>query len=166
MIAEIYPLIAARLKAQVPELIWIDLDQQQFEEEDQNYAIGYPAVLIDFDDANWQDIGEGIQNGDMTIKIRLGVQVMEDVYNQSTQLSAAMLKLQLANKVHKALQNWQGEGFNKLTRVTSGRRPSNRSIWIYEMVYRTLVTDLSAVTVYDTPPTGIVLTNKPVWLKQ
>jgi hypothetical protein len=164
MIDQIFPLIADRLATQVPELLWVDLDQDQFANEDQEYAIPYPAALIDFDEATWQDIGEGVQNGDQIIRIRIGMQVLEDTYKLSTQRVAAMAKLSLVNKVHKALQNWQAEGFNKLTRISSGR-VKGMPVWTYELAYRCLTTDRMAQEQYDLVE-PVQLAAKPVWVKQ
>jgi hypothetical protein len=43
------------------------------------------VALIDFDEAEWHDIGQGIQRGNCQVSVTLAVQVLADSYQQSTQ---------------------------------------------------------------------------------
>lgn len=141
MIKTLYAQIADRLAAQIPELQWIDLEQGQLENLDQEYAIPFPAAFVDFDEAQWNDIGGDIQRGEIIIRVTLVAEVLEDSYQVSTQRAAALAKLELTSKVHQALHHWQGTGFSKLARSSQRRERSVFPLWAHSLAYRVLVTE-------------------------
>lgn len=143
--ALIYPQLADRLAEQLPEL-WIDLDQDQLENEDQEYALPYDTgvLLISFDEVTWQDLGAGTQRGDAVIRFTLALQVVQDTYQHSAQRAAAMQKLELLGRVHAALQHFTGPGFGSLVREYSRKEPRpqlQQSLWVYSQGYRSRISD-------------------------
>lgn len=140
-----YPILADRLRQQLPLLGWIDLDQGQLQNPDTEYPLPYHAgvALIDFDEADWHDIGQGIQRGNCQVRVTLAVQVLADAYQQSRQRGAALEKLELLADVHKALQHYDGAGaFGALVRTYSRKEVVEQSgVWVYSMGYNCLLTD-------------------------
>lgn len=143
--ATVYPILADRLRQQLPSLGWIDLDQGQLTNPDTEYPLPYHAgvALIDFDEADWHDIGQGIQRGNCQVRVTLAVQVLADSFQQSTQRAQALEKLELLADVHKALQHFDGAGaFGALVRTYSRKeQPEQPGIWVYSMGYNCLLTD-------------------------
>ncbi|MDO7877364.1 hypothetical protein Q5H93_21665 [Hymenobacter sp. ASUV-10] len=145
--ATVYPLLADRLAAEIPGIGWIDLDQGQLTPDGQlqEYALPFHdgVVLLDFDEADWHDIGQGIQRGDAIVRVTLAVQVVADSYQCSSQRSQALAKLQLLGEIHKALQHFDGGGdFGALVRTYSRKEQSELpAIWQYSMGYKVLLTD-------------------------
>ena len=145
--ATLYPALADRLADQVPALGWIDLDQGQLEPDqlEQEYPLPFHAgvVLLDFDEADWHDIGQGIQRGDAVVRVTLAVQVVADSYQGSAQRPAALAKLERLGEIHRALQHFDGAGaFGALVRTYSRKEASQLpGVWVYSMGYKVLLTD-------------------------
>ena len=161
--ATLYPALADRLALKVPALGWIDLDQGQLDNAEAEYPLPFSAgvVLIDFDEADWHDIGQGIQRGECQVRVTLAVSVTADSYQGSRQRTAAMAKLALLSDVHAALNHFDGAGaFGALVRVYSRKEVSQLpGIWVYSMGYKVLLTDTGGYdgatqTVSGLEPTG------------
>ncbi len=167
--AAVYPQLADRLAELVPALGWIDMDQDQLENEAQEYALPYDqgVALISFDEVEWMDRGQGVQRGDATIRVTLAIQVVQDSYQHSAQRATALLKLQLLGEIHAALHHFGGEGFGALVRTYSRKEPANgRGLWVYSQGYRCELTDAQGysgggpereATDLDTAPEGAVV---------
>ena len=146
--ATVYAALADRLAAKVPALGWIDLDQGQLS-SDQALSHEYPlpfaqgVALLDFDEADWHDIGLGIQRGTCQVRVTLAVEVAADAYQQSRQRGAALAKLGLLRDVHAALHHFDGGGqFGALVRTYSRKEQDVAAgIWVYAMGYNCLLTD-------------------------
>ena len=146
--ATLYPALADQLRAKVPTLGWIDLDQGQLDPAalEQEYPLPFDAgvCLIDFDEVDWYDIGEGIQRGECQVRISLAVRVVADSYQSSTQRATALAKLSLLADVHRALNHFDGGGaFGALVRTYSRKEVSQLpAVWVYSMGYKVLLTDV------------------------
>jgi hypothetical protein len=142
--ATVYAALADRLKAETT-LGWVDLDQGQLLDLEQEYPLPFHLgiALIDFDEAEWHDIGQGIQRGNCQVRVTVAVEVAADSYQQSTQRGAALAKLQLLRDVHRALQHYDGAGkFGALVRTYSRKEQEvPAGIWVYSMGYNCLLTD-------------------------
>ncbi len=144
--ATVYPILADRIADQLPDL-WVDLDQGQLDPDalEQEYPLPFDVgvVLIDFDEADWHDIGQGIQRGDCQVRVTLAVRVVADSYQRSSQRGAALTKLSLLSEVHRALNHFDGDGaFGALVRTYSRKEVSQLpGVWVYSMGYKVLLTD-------------------------
>lgn len=144
--ATVYAALADRLRAETT-LGWIDLDQGQLTEESlsQEYSLPFHlgVALIDFDEADWHDIGQGVQRGNCQVRVTLAVEVAADSYQQSMQRGAALAKLELLRDVHAALQHYDGGGqFGALVRTYSRKEQGVAAgIWVYSLGYNCLLTD-------------------------
>ena len=163
--ATLYPALADRLAAKVPVLGWIDLDQGQLDpgQLEMEYPMPFDAgvCLIDFDEADWHDIGQGIQRGEAQVRVSLAVRVVADSYQQSSQRTAALAKLSLLGDVHRALNHFDGGGaFGALVRTYSRKEASQLpGVWVYSMGYKVLLTDVdgydgATATVSGLEPVG------------
>ena len=146
--ATVYAALADRLASHVPALGWIDLDQGQLT-SDESLSHEYPlpfnkgVALLDFDEVDWHDIGQGIQRGTCQVRVTVAVEVAADAYQQSSQRGAALAKLQLLRDVHAALNHYDGGGqFGALVRTYSRKEQGVAAgIWVYSMGYNCLLTD-------------------------
>lgn len=166
--ALIYPQLADRVAEQLP-MLWVDMDQDQLENEDQEYALPYDTgvLLISFDEVTWQDLGQGYQRGDAVIRFTLAMQVVQDTYQHSAQRGAAMEKLQRLGEIHTALQHFAGDGFGALVREYSHKEPmpqAQRGLWVYSQGYRCRISDAAGAqggnlvaTDLDTTPRGKIV---------
>ena len=138
--AAVYPQIADRLEQQLPGT-WVDLDQGQLENEAgaTEYALDYDTgvLLVDFEEVDWQDLLQGVQQGEAIIKITVARRVVADTYSHSSQRAAAMAQLEVLGQVHRALQRFAGQGFGSMVRTYSRKEQSPLpGVWVYSMGYR------------------------------
>lgn len=61
------------------EFKWIDIDQGQIDTPDNQYPIDLPAALIDVGDIEFENVGNDTQVGDCTIRIRIALDVPENL---------------------------------------------------------------------------------------
>jgi hypothetical protein len=146
----LYQDLLTRLAAQVPDLRWIDYDQGQIDYPAEHYPIDFPAVLIDFENTEWEDIGQQIQGGDVTITFRVVFRLYEDLNNHTPAASRqeGLNKLQLLNTLHKALQGFAGVHYNALSRVRQFTEKRDDGLKVVAMQYGTYLTDQHAMTTY------------------
>ena len=146
----VYADLINRLSTAVPELRWIDYDQGQIDYPAEHYPIDFPALLIDFASTEWEDIGQQIQGGDMTISFRIAFRLYEDLNNHTPADSrnAGLQKLQLLKTVHKALQGFAGANYNRLSRIRTFTEKREDGLKVIVMQYNTYINDDSAQTSY------------------
>ena len=168
--ATVYAALADRLKAETT-LGWIDLDQGQLS-SDETLSHEYPlpfhlgVALLDFDEADWHDIGQGVQRGTCQVRVTLAVEVAADSYQQSTQRGAALAKLELLRDVHAALQHFDGGGqFGALVRAYSRKEQGVAAgIWVYSMGYTCLLTDTDGYDGATQAVSGLDSSGRPAFV--
>ncbi|MDR0815077.1 MAG: hypothetical protein LBN37_04915 [Bacteroidales bacterium] len=106
--ANLYLDIAARIKSQVPEIEWIEQDfgQEIFDKWRPNVA--FPAVLIDFPEAEYSNLAHGVQLGVVTVTLRLLVAPFTQSYDGAPLevQHDALAYFDLEQKLVAALHNW------------------------------------------------------------
>lgn len=153
MIEKLFKDISDRLADQVEELRWVDLEFGQLEIPEESYPVQFPCALIDFPDIPFSDEGYGNQQGLVTAQIRVGLDLYEDYHiidgNDAPQRETAFNRLQILNKIHKALHGWEGDYFNPLTRVSLQSERRDDGVKVFAMYYQTMAKDDSAAKVYE-----------------
>lgn len=102
----LYEAMAARIKALVPEVRWIEMDYGQLQYEQP--PVDFPAVLIDFTATQYADILASAQTGDVSIR----VSVVMATFSQSYVAAPADVRAKalecfnLERKVAAALHGW------------------------------------------------------------
>ncbi len=146
----LYKNLLARLDANVPELAWIDYDQGQIDFPGTSYPIDFPAVLIDFEEIPWEDVGQMVQGGVLTIAFRIAFEIWEDSNNHTPEDSrnAGLLKLQLINKIHQYLQGHSAGHYNALSRTRQFTEKRDDGLKVITMQYQTYIRDQHAMTTY------------------
>ena len=133
--------ISTKLKAEVPELRWIDWDFAQVDQ--QAPPVSWPCCLIDFPNITYSDRGELAQMGETIVSLRFGFKVYERATSKTPQQykDQALEHLQILNKAQAALQGYEDEHFSALTR-TSMSRQNLRKWRIYTLQYSTVIYDV------------------------
>jgi hypothetical protein len=146
----LYNDLLSHLGAQVPELVWIDYDQGQIDFPTDSYPIDFPAVLIDFENVEWEDVGQNVQGGTVTISFRCAFRLYHDIsiHTPEESRNQGLQKLQLLNKIHKALQGFGGEHYNMLSRVRQFTEKREDGLKVIVMQYETYARDAHALTTY------------------
>lgn len=160
--------ISRQLKAQVSELRWIDMDtgQVEFVDDEGNYTIDYPAVLVDIQQIEFRDIGQRLQSGDVAISLRVCFDVWDEIHtaagSEAPNIQNALDKFAILKKVHKCMQGFGGhiilaeetqdyldKHFNRLNRTRLFTEKRDDALKIFNMIYECNMIDNSAVEEKD-----------------
>ena len=115
-------LIQTRIAA-IPEVKYCDEDWGQLDYYSSNAPVKWPCVLIDLQTGQFSNIGNNLQNGDMTIAVNIADLKLAPT---SSKVPAGMKAkqwsiLELEEKVHKQIHAWCPDHTKagKLTRISS-----------------------------------------------
>lgn len=145
--------IQDRIKAQVPEIRWVDMDYGQLDYYDMDQpAVAWPCLLVDFNNTTYDQLLEQLQTGNASITCRLAI----PAFSQSSGSAPASVKekalafLKLEKKVYLALQNFDGgELFQPLTRTAAVTERKEQPIRCRLITFSTRYEDESAMAVLD-----------------
>ena len=109
--ADLYLDIQKRIKTEVPEIEWIEQDFGQDVYDKWRPNVAFPAVLIDFPDANYESIGGEGQWADVELKIRLMVAPFEQSYQDAPLevKQGALEYFEIEHKIVQAIHGWAPE---------------------------------------------------------
>lgn len=147
LISELIPLIATS----IPALSLVDEDYGQLENIDdtdddrQMYPITFPCVLIDAPETEWSNLSPGIQKGVCTVRIRLCIDCYDDTHYGSDTTERINERNALRHELHTVLQNFRPADDGALVRTASRFYTFSHGIKVYEMSYKTTVSE-SVVT--------------------
>jgi hypothetical protein len=103
-----YLSIVKIIREQLPEVKWMDRYYGQDIDPSDEDGIKYPAIFLEFQEINWQDLGSGVQEGpDSIISFHVCSQSIEASVQGTTTLKfpePTMKHLQLVDKVNKVFQ--------------------------------------------------------------
>lgn len=118
---EIITAVMQRLKDEVPELRWIDINIGQMATE--NPPVDYPCALVDIPCTDYSDAGGRVQLGKVTLEVELYF-IVRTPMNMAAPEAIRQQSLShfgLATQVYKALQGFSGESFTALSRKRATR---------------------------------------------
>jgi len=137
------------IKAQIPEIKWIDQDLGQLETFEYRPEVAFPCVLIDFAAASYSDLSELAQFGDVTVILRIAVSPFSQSH-QSAPMNVREKALEyyaLEQKVYEAVQGWQNEFTQPFRRVGADTEQRNQDgLRIRILTFNTAYEDYSAGT--------------------
>lgn len=126
---KIYLAVAERLQQEVPELVFIDMEAGQIDAYDRPGAfVEYPCALIDISFPRCEDQDSSTQQCEVDIVVRLVFEAWMDETALSTPRPWAMRaldKLDIVDKVSRALQGWSTAFLSDLSRASV--RPEKRA---------------------------------------
>lgn len=143
LISELIPLIAQAM----PSLTLVDEDYGQLEniddndEERQMYPITFPCVLIEAPETEWSNLAPGHQKGVCTIRVRLCIDCYDDTHYGSDTVSKINDRNELRHQLHTVLQAFRPKGDGALIRTASRFYTFNHGIKVYEITYKTTVSE-------------------------
>ena len=104
---DIFLAIQERIAQNMPELTLIDEDYGQLITDEDTYPVTFPCVLISTIEADWTDIGIGVQKGDCNITIKLAIDCYDDTHYASGTADKIRERLQMNNRLYKLLQGYR-----------------------------------------------------------
>ncbi len=157
----LYQSIVSRLQSKIAGPLWIDLEAGQIDMLDESYPVQFPAIFIDLANCQWNNLGQGHQQGEITIGIRLALDIYADFHAGSPTLADAAQQLKLLNEVHAALHTFGGHvlsdgnggfedtHFGKLMRTGFNTERRADGLRVFNMTYTTAIYDSHAAAQYQ-----------------
>lgn len=145
----IYTAVMNQLKSEVPALEWIELNIGQLEsiENGTTMPITYPCALIDISLYDCKDVTNIVQDCKCKIDMTLvfdPIQVGKSAANSDEEdREAALFPYDVITKVYSALQGFENENLNSLSRISQGRE-SNDKLFVYRISFNCDFEDLTA----------------------
>src|ERR1700749_2803202 len=127
--ANIFLAIQQRIQSDVTSVTYIDQDLGQLKTSTRP-PVSWPCVLIDFEDFNFDNLGQNVQTAKGTVVLRLGFAP----YSNSSQITPLRYLQQAIGyydiewSLHKVLQGWSpGDDYGSLIRTsaTTQKRTDN-----------------------------------------
>jgi hypothetical protein len=139
--------IMQHMAAAMPELTLVDEYYGQLETQDDTYPVTFPCVLVGDMTGDWKDLGySGVQEGTVTLTVRLAIDCYDDTHIGSTQEGAITERQQMARKLYKALQMQRFvKDMGPLSRIKSQDYTIAHGIKVYEQIYQFEYHDMSAM---------------------
>lgn len=146
--------IQKQIANNMPEAALIDEDYGQLHTEEDTYPVTFPAILIQVEEINWQDLGSGKQKGSAQVRIKLALDCYDDTHHTSGTADKTAERMKLYKKLHGRLNYFKGgvlkgdngeildKHFSPLKRVKSVFYSLPGGIKVYEGIYTTQVFDL------------------------
>lgn len=103
---ELFNTIKAKLASDVPEVVHVDLWNQNVEFIEQEDGWARPAVFVEFGPITWDQLKGSVHRGKGTLNIHLVTDWVDNGYDAA---------FDLCDKIHKALEGLDGEGFGFMT---------------------------------------------------
>ena len=114
--------------------------------EEDSYPVTFPCVLIGNLEADWSNVGMGVQKGQVSFSVRLAVDCYDDTHYGSGTESKVAERLQMANSLYTALQCFRPFGYmSPMIRTKSRFYAVSGGIKVYEYIFSFTVHDESAL---------------------
>ncbi len=153
---KLYLDLSAYLKAQVPELKLIDMDFGQLENFEYKPNVAFPCSLIDFVNADYSNLSELAQVGDIIVQIKLGFAP----FSQTSQAAPMSVKdkgldyFNLEQKVFEKVHGWYNDVCQPFIRLNAAtdKRFEEIGLRVRVLNFSTQYQDESSYPVFETTP--------------
>lgn len=143
---DIFLAIQEHIAQNMPELSLVDEDYGQLITDEDTYPVTFPCVLISTIEAEWTDIGLGLQKGDCSITVKLVVDCYDDTHYASGTADKIRERLLMNKELYLLLQGFrQSKETSPLKRIkgTDYALPGGKKV--YETTFRFIYNDNSAI---------------------
>jgi hypothetical protein len=130
--------ITERLASEVPELKWIDEDTGQLEGYAERPPVLFPCALVDFDDADYEDLADKMQTADANVQVRIAFNTVYPTNHVTPALvkAKALERHDLVDKIVAVLHGWGGEKFTTLSRTKRKSEKRNDNLKVYMINFK------------------------------
>jgi hypothetical protein len=106
------------------------------------YPVTFPCVLIGTPKTKWKTLSTTMQQGELTLSIRLAFDCYDDTHYGSTQEGKATERMQIASRLNGCIHGWKLQGRTQsLFRTESREYSLPGGIKVYEQIYTTMVVE-------------------------
>lgn len=142
---QIFISILELISREMPELSLVDEDCGQLETEEDTYPVTFPCALVGNMEADWDDIGMGVQKGVVTLTVRLAIDCYDDTHLGSGTAGKVVERLRMAKRLYAALQcSTHSQDMGPMYRIKSRYYSRPGMVKVYEFIFQFEVHDDSA----------------------
>lgn len=144
---ELFKIIINRIKDQLPDLSLVDEDYGQLEAglEEESYPVTFPCALVGNLEADWTNVGIGVQKGQVAFSVRLAIDCYDDTHLGSGTEDKVATRLQMANQLYTAMQCLRPFAYmSPINRTKSRFYALTGGIKVYEYIFSFTLHDDSA----------------------
>ncbi len=157
--ANIFLALQQHIQAQIPAITYIDQDLGQLKPGIRP-PVAWPCMLIDFEEFDFENMGDNVQTAKGTVVLRLGFAPYSNTGSNtpSPYLEQALGFYDIEWAVHRVSQGWSpGDDYGHLIRtsVTTQKRPDNYRV--RELRYSLAFQDYSTKPGIQYVPASIIL---------
>ena len=156
---ELYLQLCTHIKTSVPAIRWIDQDFGQLEEFDLKPEVSFPCVLIDFMDADYDELASLSQTGTVMVSFRLGFAPFSSANNLSpTNVKEKALEYyNLEQKLYEAVQGFETDFSTPLIRKKATSEKRQDALRVRVLTFATSYEDYSAMEASNKQAVGLEL---------
>jgi len=135
----------------------VDLDIGQFSKSEVAERLSYPAVLMQMDDVLWWEMGGGVQQGLVTLRLTIATrfEAEEDEFMDKKLREEALNHLEMIQTVHDNMNGFSTDSCSQMRRVSlyPYAQQMRKNMWIQTLVYQCniqsdfMVADSSALVI-------------------
>ncbi len=143
--ANIFLAIQQQIQTNVATIKYIDQDLGQLKTGTRP-PVAWPCVLIDFEDFNFENLGENVQTAKGTVVLRLGFAPYSNSsqVTPSTYLQQAIGYYDIEWALHKTIQGWApGDDFGSMIRTSTSTQKRTDNYRVRELRYSIAFEDYS-----------------------
>jgi hypothetical protein len=131
------------IRLHVPEVAWIDMDEEQLYAFGENAPVDYPCVLIDMPAARFSDTAHSGQMADAVIQLKIAFRVYERFHAAVPTLlrDKAFEHMGIVRKLRQCLHGLQGEWYSPLCLESMEKDKRSIDPKIYTLRFSTAISD-------------------------
>jgi len=160
--ANIFLAIQQQIKTGVTTITYIDQDLGQLK-SNARPPVSWPCVLIDFEDFNFDNMGENVQTAKGTVVLKLGFAPYSNSaqVTPSTYLQSAIGYYDIEWALHKVMQGWSpGDDYGYLIRTSATTQKRTDNYRVRELRYSIAFEDYSTQTIQEYAAATLVATDQ------
>jgi hypothetical protein len=145
---ELFDKIYERLKTRLGDALWIDIWNNQVENQDNKYPLFLPAVFVEISLIDYSRIKRGIQEG----KTNIVLHVCQNHIGVDTHEGAKVVSreyLVFVNQVYLAMQDLKGDTFSQLERKQFQQTKTINTVIQHDLVFTTIIQDRTKLDEYE-----------------
>ncbi len=162
--ANIFLALQQRIAKEMPGINYIDQDLGQLRTNNRP-PVSWPCVLIDFEDFDFDNLGENVQTAKGTVVLRLGFAPHSNSSHTTPApyIEQAIGFYDIEWDLHKAIQGWAtGVDYGSLARTSTTTQKRTDNYRVRELRYSIAFEDYSTKWQQQYAPATLVVTNEIV----
>jgi hypothetical protein len=142
---QIFQAICARLSERVPEIMFIDLWNNNVAVLSGGAVWPMPAVFVEFETIEWRQQNNGARRGNVAVRLHLVTRAVNTHGHNDVRASEALAFFDLIDRINTAMQGLRGDNFSGFQLTTSATNHDHAELLESVERYVTSAQDATAV---------------------